>query len=137
MFAPPPKRFRPPAWARGGHAQTVLGALAPSPTTPYHRRDDFRPVHIGLAGVAPLLKLATISARLGIGDSVRFLTKQKGLLGNLVRPGGYAPDELIAALADAILDDDVGIAGFHVYTFNQVETTEEWRQEFLAELSNG
>jgi len=85
--------------------------------------------------VAPLHKLAAISARIGIGDSVRFVTKQKGLLGKLVRPGGYAPDELIVALGDAIADEQVGIAGVHVYTFNQVETTEAWRAEFLAELA--
>lgn len=93
------------------------------------------PVHVGLPGVAPLLKLASISARIGIGESVRFITRQKGLLGKLVRPGGYAPDQLIAALGEAIVDEDAGIAGFHVYTFNQVETTEAWRQEFLADLS--
>ncbi len=92
------------------------------------------PVHVGLPGVAPLHKLASISARIGIGDSVRFLTKQKGLLGKLVRPGGYAPDELITALADGLVDPAVGITGFHVYTFNQVETTEAWRTEFLAAL---
>ncbi len=95
------------------------------------------PVHIGLPGVASLHKLAAISARIGVGDSIRFLTKQKGLLGKLVRPGGYAPDELIAALAAAIADRDVGISGFHIYTFNQVETTEAWRNEMLAELSAG
>ncbi len=93
------------------------------------------PVKIGTAGVAPVLKLAQISARIGIGQSVRFLTKQHGLLGKLVRPGGYSPDELILGLAGAVVDPLANITGFHIYTFNQVETTEAWRREFLTELT--
>ncbi len=92
------------------------------------------PVVVGLAGVAPVLKLAQISARIGIGQSMRFLTKQHGLLGKLVRPGGYAPDELILGLAGAVADPVADIQGFHIYTFNQVGTTEAWRLEFLMEL---
>ncbi len=99
------------------------------------RREDVTlPVHIGIPGVAPLRKLMTISARIGVGASVRFLSHHTSLLGKLVRPGGYAPDELIHQLESTIMDPAAAIQGFHIYTFNQVETTEAWRREMLGSL---
>ncbi len=93
------------------------------------------PVHIGLPGVAPLHKLITISTRIGIGASMRFLSKNTSLVGKLVKPGGYSPDVLIERLGPALLDDEIDIEAFHVYTFNQVDTTEEWRRAFVRGLS--
>ena len=43
----PDASFQPPAWARGGHAQTVLGAFLPSRERPYQdARLGFRRVHV-------------------------------------------------------------------------------------------
>ncbi len=92
------------------------------------------PVHVGTAGVAPLLKLARIATRIGIGDSIRFVTRQHGLLGALARPGGYAPDEFLAGLATTLLDPGARVEALHVYTFNQVASFEAWRREMLDEL---
>ncbi len=92
------------------------------------------PVHLGLPGVSPVHKLIAISARIGIGNSVRFLSKNTNLVGKLVRPGGYAPDALILGLASTFVDPDAAIAGLHFYTFNQTKSTEKWRVEFEAEL---
>jgi methylenetetrahydrofolate reductase (NADPH) len=92
------------------------------------------PVHLGLPGVAELHKLMLISARIGVADSRRFLAKNTRLVGRLVRPGGYSPSGLLRELAPLMADPAVGIEGLHVYTFNQVETTEAWRQRFLASL---
>jgi len=93
------------------------------------------PVYVGIPGVAPLHKLMSISARIGVGSSIRFLSHHTSLLGKLVRPGGYAPDELIRQLTPTILDPEAAIQGFHIYTFNQVGTTEAWRQQMLEELA--
>ena len=92
------------------------------------------PVYFGIPGVAELRRLLVISARIGVGDSMRFLSKNTSLLGKLVRPGGYSPDALIRALGDTLADEHAAVRGFHVYTFNQVERTERWRREFLALL---
>jgi methylenetetrahydrofolate reductase (NADPH) len=92
------------------------------------------PVHLGLPGVAELHKLMLISARIGVADSRRFLAKNTRLLGRLVRPGGYSPSGLLTDLAPLMADPTARIEGLHVYTFNQVETTEAWRQRFLASL---
>ena len=60
------------------------------------------PVWIGLPGVAELHKLMLISARIGVADSKRFLSKNGRLVGRLVRPGGYSPHGLLEGLAPAL-----------------------------------
>lgn len=92
------------------------------------------PAVIGLPGVTDLRKLLTISARIGVADSRRFLRKNTRLVGRLVRPGGYDPDSLLTGLAPMLLDPILDIHGAHVYTFNQAETTEHWRRAYLAAL---
>lgn len=92
------------------------------------------PVYVGLAGVAERRKLLQISMKIGVGDSARFLRKQSGLVGRLVKPGGYRPDALVDALAPYFGDGYYGLAGFHINTFNQVEDTERWRREALELL---
>jgi len=91
-------------------------------------------VYIGIPGVAELTKLISISMRIGVGASANFLAKNKSLAGRLVRPGGYSPDDLIVGLAPILADPAANVAGFHVYTFNRVETTETWRHDMLAAL---
>ena len=93
------------------------------------------PVWIGLPGVAELHKLMLISARIGVADTKRFLAKNTRLVGRLVRPGGYSPHGLLEGLAPALADPTADIRGLHIYTFNQVETTEEWRLRYLERLT--
>lgn len=91
-------------------------------------------VYIGIPGVAELKKLLTLSVRIGVGASSRFLSHNKSLAGKLVRPGGYAPDDLIVGLAPLLADSSANVSGLHIYTFNAVETTERWREEMLQAL---
>ena len=92
-------------------------------------------VFVGIPGVAELKKLLTLSVRIGVGASSRFLSHNKSLAGRLVRPGGYAPDNLIIGLASLLSDPAANVEGFHIYTFNQIETTEQWRKEMLDALT--
>ncbi len=92
------------------------------------------PVRIGIPGVADRLRLLKISTRIGVGQSVRFLSKNRGLVSRFIKPGGYAPEELLESLGQAWCDPEASIIGVHIYTFNQCETTERWRQEYLATL---
>ncbi len=91
-------------------------------------------VYVGIPGVAELTKLISLSLRIGVGPSARFLSKNKSLAGKLVRPGGYSPDDLVLGLAPTIANPAANVLGFHVYTFNRVETTEEWRHDMLEAL---
>lgn len=96
------------------------------------------PIEVGLPGVAPVTKLMRISLKIGVGQSVRFLRSNRGLARALLgRPGTYRPDRLMAAIAPELADPGNPVRGFHIYTFNEVARTEEWRQHLLARLAPG
>ena len=95
------------------------------------------PVYVGLPGVVERKKLLQISLKIGVGDSARFLKKYTNVLARYFKPGGYRPDDLVRWLTPYLGDLAYNIAGFHIYTFNQVESTEKWRQQMLGfELAN-
>lgn len=100
------------------------------------RRDDgiTLPVVIGLPGVTELRKLLSISARIGVADSRRFLRKNTRLVGRLVRPGGYDPDALLAGLAPLVVDPALDIRGVHLYTFNYAAATADWLRAYRDAL---
>ena len=99
--------------------------------TDIRRRGIELPVYVGLPGVVERKRLLRVSLKIGVGDSARFLTKYTSVLTRLLKPGGYSPDELVKKLAPYVGDRDYNIVGFHIYTFNQVESTEKWRQQML------
>jgi methylenetetrahydrofolate reductase (NADPH) len=88
------------------------------------------PAYIGLPGAVDSKRLIRMALQIGVGQSVRYLTKNTGLAGRLLG-SGYRPSGLLADLARFIGDPGYGIRGLHLNTFNQVENTEHWRQEML------
>ena len=93
------------------------------------------PVHVGVPGVAEPHKLLAISARIGVADTHRFLTKNVRFVARLVRSGGfYRPDALLEGLAPHLADRAANIVDLHMYTFNAVDTFEAWRKVYLANL---
>lgn len=89
------------------------------------------PVVIGMAGAVKRRKLLEVSLRVGVGPSVRFVSKHGGLVARLMRRGGYRPDAFVAKIAPFYSNPDYAIRGFHVFTFNQIESTERWRREMV------
>jgi methylenetetrahydrofolate reductase (NADPH) len=89
------------------------------------------PVHLGLPGAVTRRKLLEIALRIGVGDSIRYLTKHGSLVARLVRRGSYRPDAFLAGLSPSLGRGDGGIAGFHINTFNQVRSTERWRRRTI------
>jgi methylenetetrahydrofolate reductase (NADPH) len=85
------------------------------------------PVYVGVPGAVPRAKLLRVSTRIGIGDSLRFLRKNGSFAGRLLR--GFDPDGLVDGLGDVLAGEQV--AGFHVFTFNDLRDTEAWRQRRL------
>lgn len=85
------------------------------------------PVRIGVPGVTDITKLIGISMRIGVGTSLRFLSKNRSLASRLVAP--YSPTDLVADVARLAEQDDLGVTGLHIYTFNQVESTLAWVEE--------
>ncbi len=88
------------------------------------------PVHLGVPGVIDKTKLMTMGVRLGVGTSLRYLSKNKKALGKLMTQRSFEPDMLLKPLARDF--DELGIDGIHLYTFNQVDATEQWRERTLA-----
>jgi 5,10-methylenetetrahydrofolate reductase len=99
------------------------------------RRGVQLPIHIGLAGVADPAKLLRISTRIGVVDSARFLRGHSNWFLRMVQPGGYDPGRFTTGLLPDMALPDRKVAGLHVFTFNEIEPTERWRQETLARLA--
>lgn len=91
------------------------------------------PVHLGIPGVVDKAKLMTMGVRLGVGASLRFLKKNRAAVTKLMAPGAYDPDDILLPMTNEL--EGLGIGGLHVFTFNQVENTESWRQQVINEAS--
>ena len=89
------------------------------------------PIHLGIPGVVDRTKLMTMGVRLGVGASLRYLKKNRAAVTKLMAPGHYDPDDILHPMVNDL--EALGIEGLHVFTFNQVDSTEEWRQAVLAE----
>jgi methylenetetrahydrofolate reductase (NADPH) len=93
------------------------------------------PVQIGVAGAVEPHRLLAVSAKIGVRDTGRFLAKNIGFVGRLLRSGGfYRPDGLLDELAPLFGDPVADVRWVHLYTFNQVETTDAWRRRYLESL---
>lgn len=92
------------------------------------------PVHIGVPGPVDPGKLLRMATTIGVGDSMRFLRKQKGVFTRLALPG-FSSTTFVRKVARLAADERLGICGLHIYTFNQVGRIEAWRREQLDRLS--
>lgn len=93
------------------------------------------PVYLCLPGTLRLDRLFRIGLRLGLGNSLRYLEKQRGLVGHLLAGGmRYDPWQLIGELARRPPTPQVGIVGIHWSTFNAVEGILRWVTAKQTEL---
>jgi methylenetetrahydrofolate reductase (NADH) len=76
------------------------------------------PVFVGMPGKVARRKLLRMSARIGVGPSVDFLRKQRGLRQLLSRRS--TTDRLYDAIAE------LDVAGYQFFTFNELGQTWEW-----------
>jgi len=102
--------------------------------TRVRRRRVELPIFVGMAGVAEPAKLLRVSTRIGIADSARFLRGHSNWFLRMLQPGGYDPGRFVSALVPELAQPDRKVSGVHVFTFNEIEPTERWRQEMLARL---
>lgn len=125
------------------HATQVITQLCfdASTTVGWARKGRVRgvglPVRVGVPGAVSRQKLIRVSAGLGLGQSARFLMKQQNMFWRFFLPGGYSPNRLIDGLAPEFASADTALRGLHVFTFNELESTESWRQSWLHRLSRG
>jgi len=93
------------------------------------------PAWIGLPGVADKKKLISLSFRIGVGQSLKLIKKQNGLLKKIVSAKPYQPDDLLEGLRPYLDDPEINVPGFHLFSFNDVERTENWRAETCKSLN--
>jgi methylenetetrahydrofolate reductase (NADPH) len=82
------------------------------------------PIVIGMPGKVARRRLLEMSVRIGVGPSLAFVRKQRGLRSLLSRRS--TAERLYNALAPALDDPALNIPGFHYFTFNQLIETWEW-----------
>jgi methylenetetrahydrofolate reductase (NADPH) len=87
------------------------------------------PVVIGMPGKIARKRLLQMSTRIGVGTSIRFLRKQRGLWSLFSRRS--TADHLYDALAPMLDEPELKLAGFNYYTFNQLLETWEWHEKKL------
>jgi methylenetetrahydrofolate reductase (NADPH) len=93
------------------------------------------PAWIGLPGVFDRSALLAASLRIGVGASLRFLRDRGRIVRKLLGPKIYRPDALLYELAPRLAKPELGIAGFHLFSFNRVEQSENWRRQFVADCA--
>jgi methylenetetrahydrofolate reductase (NADPH) len=124
--------------AHATHVTTQL-CFNPSTTTKWAQRilasGVTLPIQVGLPGAVTRQRLLRITANIGLGPSARFLKKQSSAMWRFFLPRGYEPDQLIRRLAPALRQPSLNIDGFHLFTFNEIERTEAWRQDLLGRLA--
>jgi len=91
------------------------------------------PLYLGVPGVVHRARLLELSLRLGVGTSLRFLSKQRDLGGRLLRRSLFHPDELFDGIGNALSDPELGIVGYHFFTFNEVALTVRWVERHHAD----
>jgi methylenetetrahydrofolate reductase (NADPH) len=81
------------------------------------------PIWLGVPGAVDAGRLLTIGARIGVGESLRYLRKNRAIT-KVIRGGTSATDGLLDTLDP--MSADLGLSGLHVFTFNAVADTVAW-----------
>ncbi|WP_060890136.1 methylenetetrahydrofolate reductase [Streptomyces europaeiscabiei] len=129
-------------WDKREHATYIVSNLCFDPRVlgewiaRIRRRGIALPVHVGVAGPVQRAKLLSMATKIGVGESTRFLTKHPSWFLRFATPGGYAPERLLTRTGEALTAPASGVAGLHLFTFNQIAETEAWRRALLERLGD-
>ena len=88
------------------------------------------PVRLGIPGPIDRAKLLTMGMRVGVGQSVRYLQKNRSGLFKLLTGTDYNPSELLGVLGGEL--ETLNVEGLHLFTFNQLDRCVSWRSDFLG-----
>lgn len=92
------------------------------------------PLLLGMPGPVERTKLLGMATKIGVGESTKFLAKNKGLFARLAAPGGFTGESFLEKCAPALGEPGALVEGLHVFTFNQIGETEAWRAGMLERL---
>ena len=127
-------------WDKRRHASYIVSNLCFDPVTlrrwilRIRARGVTLPLYAGLAGPVERARLLRMAAKAGAAESARFLAGHTEWFLRMGTPGGYNPDKLLSRMAATFSSPASAVEGLHLFTFNQVQQTEQWRQALLARL---
>src|SRR6266516_2425188 len=125
-------------WDKRRHATYIVSNLCFDPATMRRWISRVRargvrlPLYVGLAGPVERARLLRMAAKAGAAESARFLAGHTEWFLRLGTPGGYSPERLLSRRAPTLSSPADGVEGLHLFTFNQVQQTEQWRRALLA-----
>jgi methylenetetrahydrofolate reductase (NADPH) len=96
------------------------------------RRGVRLPLIVGVPGPVERTKLIGMATKIGVGQSLRFLRKQRSVFARIAAPG-FSTDRFVSRIGVLSATDSLGIEGLHVFTFNQVQVIEAWRRRMIEE----
>ena len=128
-------------WDKRHHATYLVSNLCFDPATlrqwitRVRARGVTLPLFVGIAGPVDRARLLRMAAKAGVAESARFLAGHAEWFLRLGTPGGYTPERLLDRTAATLADPASAVEGLHVFTFNQVRQTEQWRRSLLQRLA--
>ncbi len=76
------------------------------------------PVWAGVAGSVPRTKLVSLATQIGVGGSLKFLSRKGPLARKLLSGDRYSPQSLVSGLES----QPGSLAGIHLYSFNSLDS---------------
>ena len=128
-------------WDKRQHATYIVSNLCFDPAILRHwiarirRRGVTLPLLVGMAGPVERAKLLQMATKIGAAESARFLAGHSSWFVRLGTPGGYQPDRLLDRVGAVLTAPESLVQGLHVFTFNQIRQTEQWRRSLLERLT--
>jgi methylenetetrahydrofolate reductase (NADH) len=128
-------------WDKRRHATYIVSNLCFDPRmlrqwiVRIRRRGVTLPLLLGLAGPVERTKLMQMATKIGVADSARFVAGHSSAFVKLSTPGAYQPERLLDRVGSTLAAPESLVTGLHVFTFNQVQQAEQWRQGLLDQLA--
>jgi methylenetetrahydrofolate reductase (NADH) len=125
-------------WDKRHHATYLVSNLCFDAATLRHWITRLRgrgvtlPLYVGLAPPVDRARLLRMATKAGVPDATRFLTTHTEWFLRLGTPGAYHPTRLLDRLAPTLTAARSNVAGLHLFTFNQLSQTLEWRRTVLT-----
>jgi methylenetetrahydrofolate reductase (NADPH) len=126
-------------FAKAEFATDIISQLCFDPDTigawirNVRERGTHLPIWIGMPGCVDHTKLVRITMKIGMGESTRFLRHNRNVLARVLTRQ-FKPGKLLRDLTPVVTDPAANVAGFHLYTFNEIARTERWRRGTLERL---
>lgn len=127
-------------WDKRRHATHIVSNLTFDPAVVrdwvrrLRKRGVAMPLLLGIPGPVDRTKLLGMATKIGVGESTKFLAKNKGLFARLAAPGGFTGESFLEKCAPALGEQGALVEGLHVFTFNQIGETEAWRTGMIERL---